>query len=468
MLIVNNEISLQSLQPASDRLVKAKSDGSLSSSTPATDNSALLSKLKSKSLEPLSGLAMWTDEVLNIELLKTERGLGFSILDYQDPLNPTETVIVIRSLVPGGVAQQDGRLIPGDRLMFVNNVPLANASLDTAVQALKGAAQGVVMIGVSKPLPVTDSQVTENTTEEDSDNTEVRSAVSDMETDPANGKHEGTNSISSDIPDLPPPLPTSPLPEDDDDVDHSSGQVSQTAETDRPARNSISIPNTERLIGGIGGLGGLGNGTKKTSMTVETRYEERTDADNIPALPEALEQKIRIVKDADTLGVQVDIEEGGVNGMVVRSLTRGGTLARDGRLQPGDYLVAVNNENMRGVSHSQALAVLRRAQTVALGEDIPITYIPASDAVVFRTSVLTKVACGESEGTRRSRSRSVERKTIINIKQESPAVTSPTHSVHSVKVPLAPLVSPETDMSPSEISTSNAASVPPRVSSWIF
>ena len=56
---------------------------------------------------------MWTDEVLTIELQKTERGLGFSILDYQDPLNPSETVIVIRSLVPGGVAQQDGRLIPG-------------------------------------------------------------------------------------------------------------------------------------------------------------------------------------------------------------------------------------------------------------------------------------------------------------------------------------------------------------------
>jgi multiple PDZ domain protein len=52
-----------------------------------------------------------------------------------------ETVIVIRSLVPGGVAQQDGRLIPGDRLMFVNDCPLEHASLDTAVQALKGAPQ---------------------------------------------------------------------------------------------------------------------------------------------------------------------------------------------------------------------------------------------------------------------------------------------------------------------------------------
>lgn len=73
-------------------------------------------------------------------------------------------------------------------------------------------------------------------------------------------------------------------------------------------------------------------------MTVETRYEERTDADNIPALPDALEQKIRIVKDADTLGVQVDIEEGGVNGMVVRSLTRGGKYSSQGWSPPARRL----------------------------------------------------------------------------------------------------------------------------------
>ena len=75
-----------------------------------------------------------------------------------------------------------------------------------------------------------------------------------------------------------------------------------------------------------------------------------------------------MVKDADTLGLQVDLEEGGVNGLVVRSLTRGGTLARDGRVQPGDYLVNVNGENLRGVSQAAALAVLRRTQLVAQGE----------------------------------------------------------------------------------------------------
>ena len=72
-------------------------------------------------------------------------------------MNPNETVIVIRSLVPGGVAQVDGQLIPGDRLLFVNDIELENATLDQAVQALKGAPKGVVRIGVAKPLPIPDS-----------------------------------------------------------------------------------------------------------------------------------------------------------------------------------------------------------------------------------------------------------------------------------------------------------------------
>ena len=72
----------------------------------------------------------------------------------KDPLDPAKTVIVIRSLVPSGVAERDGRLLPGDRLMYVNTKNLENASLEDAVQALKGATLGMVQIGVAKPLPV--------------------------------------------------------------------------------------------------------------------------------------------------------------------------------------------------------------------------------------------------------------------------------------------------------------------------
>ncbi|XP_004526207.1 patj homolog isoform X2 [Ceratitis capitata] len=149
--------NFENLLPTADRLVKAKSDGSLATAGSVNDDS--FNKLKSRSLEPLTGLAMWSSEPQIIELVKGDRGLGFSILDYQDPLDSNDTLIVIRSLVPGGVAQMDGRLIPGDRLLFVNSINLENASLDQAVQALKGAPKGVVRIGVAKPLPMTDNSL---------------------------------------------------------------------------------------------------------------------------------------------------------------------------------------------------------------------------------------------------------------------------------------------------------------------
>ncbi|KFW07763.1 Multiple PDZ domain protein, partial [Fulmarus glacialis] len=121
-----------------------------------TEGTALEIADEGQSVEEMqsSSLAMWETEVQHIELEKGSMGLGFSILDYQDPVDPANTVIVIRSLVPGGVAEQDGRLLPGDRLMFVNDINLENGSLEEAVQALKGAPAGTVKIGVAKPLPL--------------------------------------------------------------------------------------------------------------------------------------------------------------------------------------------------------------------------------------------------------------------------------------------------------------------------
>jgi hypothetical protein len=56
-----------------------------------------------------------------------------------------------------------------------------------------------------------------------------------------------------------------------------------------------------------------------SSTVVTTRYEEiKSEEEFIPPLPPALERHIRVVKDSDTLGVQVDIEEEGINGLVVR------------------------------------------------------------------------------------------------------------------------------------------------------
>ncbi|KAF5292771.1 hypothetical protein FQA39_LY13816 [Lamprigera yunnana] len=147
--------SLKNLLPQPEqKLLKALSDTSINTSSTATiTDETNLQKAKSRSLEN-TNLAMWSDCVEFVDLIKGERGLGFSILDYQDPLDPKATVIVIRSLVPNGVAEIDGRLKPGDRLVSVNEKIIKNANLDQAVQALKGTLPGKVKIGISKPLPL--------------------------------------------------------------------------------------------------------------------------------------------------------------------------------------------------------------------------------------------------------------------------------------------------------------------------
>lgn len=150
--------SLKNLLPQPEqRLLKALSDTSINtSSTLTVSEETNLHKAKSRSLEN-SNVAMWSNDVEYIEVIKGERGLGFSILDYQDPIDPNSTVIVVRSLVPKGVAELDGRLKPGDRLVSVNNKLIRNVTLDEAVQALKGTLPGIVRLGISKPLPVSNS-----------------------------------------------------------------------------------------------------------------------------------------------------------------------------------------------------------------------------------------------------------------------------------------------------------------------
>ncbi|CAF3782130.1 unnamed protein product [Rotaria magnacalcarata] len=130
-------------------VVKAKSMGTLD-----TANSSFLRTTKTRSLEIISNLALWSASVLNIELNKGDHGLGFSVLDYQDPSNPGYSpVIVIRSLVAGGVAQLDGRLIPGDRLVAVNDITFENMNLDDVIKILKSTPKGPVKLSLSKPLP---------------------------------------------------------------------------------------------------------------------------------------------------------------------------------------------------------------------------------------------------------------------------------------------------------------------------
>ncbi|XP_078656435.1 multiple PDZ domain protein-like isoform X3 [Branchiostoma floridae x Branchiostoma belcheri] len=438
---------------------RARSEGSI---PPAVESeSPSLDKNKSRSLEPLSQLAMWSPDIQTIELHKGEKGLGFSILDYQDPLSPNQMVIVIRSLVHGGVAQQDGRLVPGDRLMSVNDVNLEHANLETAVQALKGAPPGIVRIGVSKPLPVPESfqdeeqsfsrpppavpppeprstppqspvvieeavsfaSVTMATatiatvTEDESDMMEAKELqVSQVEqvqapgvevrrrppTPPPKPNIRKTEVVVKELrsaapPPVPAPIhvPTEPVQviirEKLLDSNHRGPFVTLKRSCEIGTQTNIEVtPTSSAKETQEADISFGSTGSRSTSSETLTSVGDLSLPGGEPRLlPSSLEQTVEINKGNSSLGLTVNPDKEG-NGIIVKSITHGGAISKDGRITVGDVITAVNGESTKGLNIYQAKALLRRQSL--LGGDISITFIKAEDIATYKETAAAQTS----------------------------------------------------------------------------
>nr|XP_025743700.1 multiple PDZ domain protein [Callorhinus ursinus] len=373
-------------------------------------------------------LAMWEVDVQHIELEKGNKGLGFSILDYQDPIDPASTVIVIRSLVPGGIAEKDGRLLPGDRLMFVNDVNLENSSLEEAVQALKGAPAGTVRIGVAKPLPVDTSEADladESTLESQysPDNDSIYSTQASILSLHGSACSDGLNYGPS-LPSSPPKdvIENSSDPvldlrlsleelytqnllqrqnESPSSVDLSMGPASGFTVNDYTPANAIEqpykcentrtwaeshlpnemIPSAELTSPMLPDSTGKGAEflIQQSSLTSTA---ECVMLQNLSK--ESFERTLTIAKGNSSLGMTVSANKDGL-GMIVRSIIHGGSISRDGRIAVGDCILSINEESTISLTSAQARAMLRRHSLI--GPDIKITYVPAEHLEEFKISL---------------------------------------------------------------------------------
>ncbi|KAM9406540.1 multiple PDZ domain protein-like isoform 8-T9 [Salvelinus alpinus] len=384
-------------------------------------------------------LAMWETEIQDIELEKGESGLGFSILDYQDPMDPAKTVIVIRSLVPEGVAERDGRLLPGDRLMFVNSTNLDNASLEEAVQALKGANIGMVHIGVAKPLPIdsnegdlADERALErrfsgneddtlqasmialhgSTCSADMDyqttlqsSTPKRSARLDLLTEhplvTLFGLADDTEPFSPEEKPIVFPLPRSigshALTIDDNALTSSDQYLAHHLTQMEPSDLSNSYsPYTDPEPG----LNDLGEPVQSLHFQVESTMavedigemeglmkgdepsvkQSKEEGDEVITTGSHFERTITVVKGNSSLGMTVSSIKDGL-GMYIRSIIHGGSISRDGRLGVGDLILVINGESMANLTNSQARAMLRRHSLI--GPDLGSACAPEDDLCPF-------------------------------------------------------------------------------------
>uniref|UniRef100_A0A671WST2 Multiple PDZ domain protein n=1 Tax=Sparus aurata TaxID=8175 RepID=A0A671WST2_SPAAU len=433
------QTDMDAVQPESEALVTApelKKQIDLSAILVAEDsevNAAAASQDNVTEEAIGSPLAMWELEIQNIELEKGEGGLGFSILDYQDPLDPAKTVIVIRSLVPNGVAEQDGRLLPGDRLMYVNATNLENASLEDAVQALKGAMLGKVQIGVAKPLPIdtseadlSDEKVLDHTYSGMEDDTFQASMIalhgSTCSTD-LDYLHSSTpkltarldlleehphfaapSGLTDDTEAFSPEKRFSPpsfrghVPDFNAMLSGSDQYLAEHSTNEEPVESSNSyspfaelgtrsnIPEepVESLhyqkepalsFGDIGDIKILlkdeDDGVKESAEDGDK--EVLTSGSNF-------ERTITVVKGNSSLGMTVSAMKDGL-GMLIRSIIHGGSISRDGRLGVGDLILAINGEPTANLTNAQARAMLRRHSLI--GPDLGSACAPEDDLCPF-------------------------------------------------------------------------------------
>ncbi|XP_062905228.1 multiple PDZ domain protein isoform X9 [Mobula hypostoma] len=340
------------------------------------DNSAVVDLDREESCVDVQGshLAMWEDEIQNIELEKGSSGLGFSILDYQDPVDPLRTVIVIRSLVPNGVAEQDGRLLPGDRLMFVNSINLENATLEEAVQALKGASGGKVRIGVAKPLPQFSPEEGDVPTNEESVLSLYQSCDEEEAVDAAvfHAELAMVEATESDFAD-------EKIFEGED-----LHQVSTVAMHGSACSEDLSVPSSFCKDVYENSLGDC-------SVSSTEENEERR-----MSLARRFVKTITIAKGNASLGMTVSSSKDG-SGMMVRTIIHGGSISRDGRIGVGDCILAMNGEPTTDLINAQSRALLRRHSLIgpdiispcASGDDqssfYVVTYVSAEDLVKYKT-----------------------------------------------------------------------------------
>ncbi|XP_038660260.1 multiple PDZ domain protein isoform X8 [Scyliorhinus canicula] len=380
--------------------------------TSATDDDAVVVEIEGRQsgVEAQgSHLAMWESEIQSIELEKGSSGLGFSILDYQDPVDPIRTVIVIRSLVPSGVAEQDGRLLPGDRLMFVNSTNLENATLEEAVQALKGASGGRVRIGVAKPLPQFSPEEGCVPAKEDSllclgqscdgDAEEASGDAAVFRAELALVEATETSFASGQTFDR-------EISFDSEDFHQASIIAMHGSAGSEDLDVNLSFPS---LIYKDAQESSLADGS--LTSTDESDWKQMS-------LARGFEKTISIAKGNTSLGMTVSGSKDG-SGMMVRNIIHGGSIGLDGRIGVGDCILAINGEPTTDLSNAQSRAMLRRHSLI--GPDIISPCAPDDDQSPFY--VVTYVPAENLEKYRAIMSRKREGITTTNVSSVLPTST---------------------------------------------
>ncbi|XP_040335009.1 tyrosine-protein phosphatase non-receptor type 13 isoform X9 [Herpailurus yagouaroundi] len=375
-------------------------------------------------------------EITLVNLKKDAKyGLGFQIIGGEK-MGRLDLGVFISSITPGGPADLDGCLKPGDRLISVNSVSLEGVSHHAAIEILQNAPEDVTLV-ISQPkekipkVPSTPVHIANGM----KNYLKKPSYMQDSTVDSSEDHHwpHGTpRHISESSCGQSGGLREGSLSSQDSRTESASLSQSQVngffaspagdrtwqeSQHGSPSPSVISKTTEKKRASADSN----GNKTKNPGISDATDYSDRGDSDmdeatysstqdhqtpkkessssmntsnklNFKTFPSSPPKpgdvfEVELAKNDNSLGISVT---GGVNtsvrhgGIYVKAVIPKGAAESDGRIHKGDRVLAVNGVSLEGATHKQAVETLRntgqvvhllleKGQSPASKEHVPIT-----------------------------------------------------------------------------------------------
>ncbi|XP_070614154.1 tyrosine-protein phosphatase non-receptor type 13 isoform X2 [Erythrolamprus reginae] len=342
-------------------------------------------------------------EINLINLKKDEKyGLGFEITGGEKT-GKFDLGIFIHSVIPGGPADLQGSLKPGDRLISVNNVSLEGVGHPAALEIIEHAPENVTLVvsqpkdgsvkgtsslqrkGYFKKSSLMADQEAESSSEEQNwpvshwrPNSGSLSAIGsskwggslssqDSRTESASlSQSQNNHSFGHHISDQQEFQRCSNPPLGGPKCSERNGSSSETNLTKTKLTGMAEAPETPDYSDR--GDSDMDEATYSSSL-------EQTALKKVPSLVNFFNSvnskmplkrgdifEVKLVKNENGLGISVT---GGVNtsvkygGLYVKAIIPKGAAEGDGRIQKGDRVLSVNGTTLEGATHKQAVEIMR-------------------------------------------------------------------------------------------------------------